>query len=115
MTNTRAIIVTSAAHGIGRAIASRLAQDAQRDGVRAGLLLADVHGASKAAALMLMRQTALDWGPDGIRANAISPGLTQTPGTASLHGVDLVVDGGLSHALMESDSMDGRRTAASAA
>jgi NAD(P)-dependent dehydrogenase (short-subunit alcohol dehydrogenase family) len=37
---------------------------------------------SKAAALMLMRQMALERGPDGIRVNAISPGLTVTPGTA---------------------------------
>ncbi len=37
---------------------------------------------SKAAALMLVRQMALEWGPDGIRANALSPGITETPGTA---------------------------------
>ena len=112
------------------------------------------YSASKAAALMLMRQMALEWGPDGIRVNAISPGLTQTPGTANayadphvkaqrerripmrrvaqaddmanavsflvgpdaayVHGVDLVVDGGLSHALMESVSMDGWRSSTSA-
>jgi len=37
---------------------------------------------SKAAALMLVRQLAGEWGPDGIRVNALSPGLTLTPGTA---------------------------------
>lgn len=37
---------------------------------------------SKAAQLMLMRQMAVEWGPDGIRVNALSPGLTVTPGTA---------------------------------
>ncbi len=266
----RRILITGAARGIGRAIASRLARDAlARDGLEAGLLLADLHGdeleafagelraagadvitaavdlsdpqvpaqlvemaatgfggldiivsnagfavpapllacrtddwdrifavnlraalllgqaahpwlkasmgsfvittsisgshptvplgaysASKAAALMLMRQMALEWGPDGIRVNAISPGLTQTPGTAAVysdpeakaqrerripmrrvaqaddmanavsflvgpdaayvHGVDLVVDGGLGHALMESVSMDGWRSSANA-
>ncbi len=97
---------------------------------------------SKAAALMLMRQMAVEWGPDGIRVNALSPGLTITPGTATayarpgalaqreariplrrvaqpediaaalsflvgpdaayVHGVDLVVDGGLVHTLMPS-------------
>lgn len=40
---------------------------------------------SKAAALMLMRQMALEWGPDGIRVNALSPGLTITPGTAAAY------------------------------
>lgn len=40
------------------------------------------YSASKAAALMLMRQMAVEWGPDGIRVNALSPGMTETPGTA---------------------------------
>ena len=33
---------------------------------------------SKAALLMLVRQLACDWGPDGIRANTVSPGSTLT-------------------------------------
>ncbi|WP_212745065.1 SDR family oxidoreductase [Hydrogenophaga sp. 2FB] len=40
---------------------------------------------SKAAALMLVRQMALEWGPDGIRVNALSPGITETPGTAPVY------------------------------
>lgn len=40
------------------------------------------YSASKAAALMLARQLANEWGPDGIRVNAFSPGPTITPGTA---------------------------------
>ena len=40
---------------------------------------------SKAAALMLVKQMALEWGPDGIRANALSPGITETPGTAPVY------------------------------
>lgn len=40
---------------------------------------------SKAAALMLVRQMALEWGPDGIRTNALSPGITETPGTAQIY------------------------------
>ncbi len=37
------------------------------------------YSASKAALVMLVRQLALEWGPHGIRANAISPGPTATP------------------------------------
>jgi glucose 1-dehydrogenase len=40
---------------------------------------------SKAAALMLVRQMALEWGPDRIRVNALSPGITETPGTAQVY------------------------------
>jgi NAD(P)-dependent dehydrogenase (short-subunit alcohol dehydrogenase family) len=40
------------------------------------------YSASKGAALMLARQLANEWGPDGIRVNAFSPGPTVTPGTA---------------------------------
>ena len=102
---------------------------------------------SKAAALMLVRQLANEWGPDGIRVNAFSPGLTITPGTAAayasptafeqrkarvplrrmaeaddmagvvafllskdaayVHGVDLLVDGGLSNTVMGALDMTG--------
>jgi glucose 1-dehydrogenase len=43
------------------------------------------YSCSKAAALMLVRQLANEWGPDGIRVNAFSPGLTITPGTAAAY------------------------------
>lgn len=106
---------------------------------------------SKAAALMLVRQMALEWGPDGIRVNALSPGITETPGTAAVYvdpqaraqrsarvplqriavaddmanalsflvspdsayvtGAELLVDGGLSTALMGSLSMAGWQNA----
>jgi NAD(P)-dependent dehydrogenase (short-subunit alcohol dehydrogenase family) len=36
------------------------------------------YSASKAALLMLVRQLACDWGPDGIRVNSVSPGSTLT-------------------------------------
>lgn len=36
------------------------------------------YAASKAALLMLVRQMACDWGPDGIRCNTVSPGTTRT-------------------------------------
>lgn len=37
------------------------------------------YSASKAAVAMLSRQIALEWGPDGIRSNVVSPGLVRTP------------------------------------
>jgi NAD(P)-dependent dehydrogenase (short-subunit alcohol dehydrogenase family) len=104
------------------------------------------YSASKAALRMLVRQMALEWGPDGIRCNTVSPGPTDTalthgafgdttdpeirasranrealiplrkighpdevaqaiaflagPHASQITGVDLVVDGGLSLALM---------------
>jgi glucose 1-dehydrogenase len=39
------------------------------------------YSSSKAAALMLARQLAVEWGPDGIRVNTVSPGMTLTPMT----------------------------------
>lgn len=36
------------------------------------------YAATKAALIMLVRQMALEWGPDGIRANSVSPGSVQT-------------------------------------
>jgi len=104
------------------------------------------YSASKAAQVMLVQQMALEWGPDGIRCNCVSPGPTYTgitanafndadnpahvanrerreaaiplrklgqprevaeailflagPGASHITGVNLVVDGGLSIALM---------------
>lgn len=37
------------------------------------------YGPSKAAVLALTRQMAVEWGPLGLRANAVSPGLVRTP------------------------------------
>lgn len=39
------------------------------------------YSSSKAALLMLIRQMSLEWGPDGIRSNCVSPGPTYTPMT----------------------------------
>jgi len=39
------------------------------------------YSASKAALVMLVRQMAIEWGPDGVRANCVSPGPTLTPMT----------------------------------
>jgi len=41
------------------------------------------YSASKAAVLMMVRQLAAEWGPDGIRVNSVSPGPTLTPMTAA--------------------------------
>lgn len=37
------------------------------------------YSASKAAAIMFARQLAVEWGPRGIRSNAVSPGIMRTP------------------------------------
>ncbi|MGI4952420.1 MAG: SDR family NAD(P)-dependent oxidoreductase [Janthinobacterium lividum] len=42
-----------------------------------------VYSASKAALVMLVEQMALEWGPFGIRCNAVSPGPTHTGMTAA--------------------------------
>ena len=42
------------------------------------------YGMTKAAVAQLARNLAVEWGPAGIRANAISPGLIRTPFAASL-------------------------------
>ncbi|MDE2465149.1 MAG: SDR family oxidoreductase [Alphaproteobacteria bacterium] len=41
------------------------------------------YSASKAALLMLVRQLSVEWGPDGIRCNTVSPGPTLTAMTAA--------------------------------
>ncbi len=41
------------------------------------------YSSSKAALLMLVRQLSIEWGPDGIRCNTVSPGPTYTPMTAA--------------------------------
>jgi NAD(P)-dependent dehydrogenase (short-subunit alcohol dehydrogenase family) len=40
---------------------------------------------SKAAVAMLSRQFALEWGPDGIRSNVVSPGFIRTPLSESFY------------------------------
>jgi len=45
---------------------------------------------SKAAVGALTRQTALEWGPHGVRANAISPGFMSTPMSSSFGADDII-------------------------
>ncbi len=40
---------------------------------------------SKAAVVALTEQTALEWGPRGVRCNAVGPGLIPTPGTGAVY------------------------------
>lgn len=46
------------------------------------------YGPSKAALVMLVRQMAVEWGPDGIRCNCVSPGPTFTGMTAAVFNDD---------------------------
>jgi NAD(P)-dependent dehydrogenase (short-subunit alcohol dehydrogenase family) len=49
-----------------------------------------VYCASKAALSMLVRVAAAEWGPDGLRVNAVAPGVTRTPmlGPDAIAGAD---------------------------
>lgn len=83
--NVRAtLLLGQAAHPWLKASGGRLVITTSISGSHATVPLGP-YSSSKAAALMLMRQLALEWGPDGVRVNAISPGLTQTPGTAFVY------------------------------
>ena len=42
-------------------------------------------GPSKAALVSLTEQIALEWGPRGVRCNAVGPGLVPTPGTGDVY------------------------------
>ncbi len=50
------------------------------------------YSASKAGVVALTRQTALEWGPRGVRANAVGPGFVPTPGTGSVYDDPAVRD-----------------------
>lgn len=43
-----------------------------------------VYGASKAATALLTKAWAAEYGPQGVRVNAVSPGPTRTPGTDAM-------------------------------
>ena len=46
---------------------------------------AGAYSPSKSAVLALTRQTAIEWGPRGVRANAVGPGFVPTPGTGEVY------------------------------
>jgi meso-butanediol dehydrogenase/(S,S)-butanediol dehydrogenase/diacetyl reductase len=52
------------------------------------------YSAAKAGVANLMRAAALDLGPDGVRANAVCPGLTDTPMVAPILGNEAVMTKG---------------------
>jgi len=47
------------------------------------------YSATKAALLMLVQLFAREWGPDGVRANAVSPGMIMTPMSPAAHNEEL--------------------------
>ena len=47
------------------------------------------YSASKAGLVALTRQTALEWGPHGVRCNAVGPGLIATEGAGLYHDADV--------------------------
>ncbi len=60
-----------------------------------GLIPHPGHGAysaSKAALLMLCRQLAQEWARDGIRTNALAPGMVRTPLTEALYRIPEVAE-----------------------
>jgi NAD(P)-dependent dehydrogenase (short-subunit alcohol dehydrogenase family) len=57
-----------------------------------GLPGMSAYGASKAALELLTKAWAAEYGPSGVRVNAVSPGPTRTPGTAPMgDGIDQLV------------------------
>jgi 3-oxoacyl-[acyl-carrier protein] reductase len=55
------------------------------------------YGAAKAAVICVTRNLAVKWAGDGIRVNAVAPGLIDTPMTAPMHAVPELVDAELAH------------------
>lgn len=49
-----------------------------------GMAGLSAYGASKAAVALLAKAWAAEYGPKGVRVNAVSPGLTTTPGTDAM-------------------------------
>ena len=57
-----------------------------------GMAGLSAYGASKAAVALLTKAWAAEYGPEGVRVNAVSPGPTSTPGTDAMgDGFDAIV------------------------
>src|SRR5262245_5862461 len=83
--NTRATwLLAKAAHAALGAAGGSIVAVGSMSGthVHAGL---GAYGPSKAAVIMLVRVLAQEFGPDGIRVNAVSPGMTRTGMTARVY------------------------------
>lgn len=62
-------------------------------------LVAAAYTAAKAGLIGLVRSIAVDFGADGIRANVVTPGVTDTPGLRRLYGRDgQDAEDGIAHA-----------------
>lgn len=81
-----AMYMAQAAHGhMARAGAGSIVNIASVSGIRPSPMTA-AYGAAKAGLLNLTQSLAQEWGPDGIRVNAIIVGLMQTETAADTYG-----------------------------
>lgn len=55
------------------------------------------YSAAKAGIINLTRNLAVKWAKDGIRVNAVAPGVIDTPMTAPMKGIPAIVDAELAH------------------
>lgn len=58
------------------------------------------YSAAKSGVINLTRNLAVKWARDGIRVNAVAPGVIETPMTAPMMGIPQIVEGELAHVPM---------------
>src|SRR5438445_205331 len=87
---SRTFVVTGAASGIGLATARRLlAEGGTVVGIEGleGTAGGSSYNAAKGGVVLLTKNVALDYGPSGIRANAVCPGFIETPMAQDVFGL----------------------------